>query len=93
MKTASLWQNHNFRMLFSASAFTNLGDGILAVAFPWFATLLTRDPLLIGMVAGDVGNPFFGKLLKEIQRSALEKDHLVIVSASRGTPASPRRGG
>ena len=52
MKPASLWHNHNFRMLFSASAFTNLGDGILAVAFPWFATLLTRDPLLIGMVAG-----------------------------------------
>jgi Na+/melibiose symporter-like transporter len=51
MISASLWHNRNFRLLFSASAFTNLGDGILAVAFPWFATLLTRDPLLIGMVA------------------------------------------
>lgn len=51
MTPHSLWRNRNFRYLFAASAFTNLGDGILAVAFPWFATLLTRDPVLIGMVA------------------------------------------
>lgn len=47
----SLWKNRNFRLLFAASTATNLGDGLLAVAFPWFATLLTRDPLLIGLVA------------------------------------------
>lgn len=51
MTPNSLWQNRNFRLLFSASACTNMGDGLLAVAFPWFATLLTRDPLLIGLVA------------------------------------------
>lgn len=51
MTHAQLWQNRNFRRLFAASGFTNLGDGVLAVAFPWFATLLTRDPLLIGCVA------------------------------------------
>ncbi len=47
----SLWRNRNFRLLFAASGFTNLGDGLLAVALPWFATLLTRDPLLIGLVS------------------------------------------
>jgi MFS family permease len=51
MTAPSLWKNRNFQLVFSASSFTNLGDGVLAVAFPWFATLLTRDPLLIGLVA------------------------------------------
>ncbi len=51
MTTPGLWKNRNFQLVFSASSFTNLGDGVLAVAFPWFATLLTRDPLLIGLVA------------------------------------------
>ncbi|MGV8951978.1 MAG: MFS transporter [Cypionkella sp.] len=51
MTAPSLWKNRSFQLVFSASSFTNLGDGVLAVAFPWFATLLTRDPLLIGLVA------------------------------------------
>ncbi len=51
MSFADLARNRNFRALFTASACTNLGDGLLAVAFPWFATLLTRDPVLVGAVA------------------------------------------
>ena len=47
----ALWRNHNFRFVFGASVFSHLGTGVYSVAFPWFATLLTRDPLLIGMVA------------------------------------------
>lgn len=46
-----LARNRNFRLLFSASAISNLGDGISALAFPWLATLITRDPVLIGAVA------------------------------------------
>ena len=46
-----LFHNRNYRLLFASSAATNLGDGVMAVAVPWFATLLTRDPLLIGVVA------------------------------------------
>lgn len=46
-----LTRNRNFRLLFSASAISNLGDGISALAFPWLATLITRDPMLIGAVA------------------------------------------
>ena len=46
-----LARNRNFRLLFSASAVSNLGDGISALAFPWLATLITRDPFWIGFVA------------------------------------------
>jgi len=46
-----LWMNRDFRLLFSSALATNLGDGLIAVAIPWLATLLTPDPLLIGLVA------------------------------------------
>lgn len=46
-----IWTLHNYRLLFSSSAISNLGDGVSAVAFPWLATLITRDPILIAMVA------------------------------------------
>ena len=49
--TQSLWKNRNFRLLFGATSATNLGDGLIAVAVPWLATLLTHDPFLIGLVA------------------------------------------
>ena len=38
-------------MFFSAAGVSNLGDGVSALAFPWLATLITRDPFLIGVVA------------------------------------------
>lgn len=47
--------NSNFFKLFLASAASNLGDGIALIAFPWLASLLTRDPLLIALV------PLFGR--------------------------------
>jgi MFS family permease len=37
--------------LFSASAISNLGDGIGVVAYPWLASAITRNPLLIALVA------------------------------------------
>ncbi|KMW58616.1 major facilitator superfamily MFS_1 [Candidatus Rhodobacter oscarellae] len=46
-----LTRNRNFRLFFSAAGVSNLGDGISALAFPWLATLITRDPVLIGAVA------------------------------------------
>ncbi|MCB6177789.1 MFS transporter [Rhodobacter sp. Har01] len=51
MFDSTLWRTRNFRLLFASSTATNLGDGVVAVAIPWLATLLTRDPLLIGLVA------------------------------------------
>lgn len=49
----------NFRLLFVSTAATNLGDGVVAVAVPWFATLLTRDPVLVGLVAATRQAPWF----------------------------------
>lgn len=46
-----IWSLRNYRLLFSASAISNLGDGVSALAFPWLATLITRDPVLISLVA------------------------------------------
>lgn len=37
--------------LFSASVISNLGDGIATIAYPWLASALTRNPLLIALVA------------------------------------------
>ena len=44
-------RNRGFRLLFSASAASNLGDGMAALALPWLAATITRDPVLIGLVA------------------------------------------
>ena len=46
-----LRRNRNFRLLFSATTVSNLGDGVSMVALPWLATLFTRDAFLIGVVA------------------------------------------
>jgi MFS family permease len=37
--------------LWSAVASSNVGDGLVSLAFPWLASLLTRDPLAISGVA------------------------------------------
>ncbi len=54
-----LVRNRPFRLLFSATAVSNLGDGVAALAFPWIATLLTRDPLLIALVTAATRLPWF----------------------------------
>ncbi len=51
--------NKNYRLLFTATAVSNLGDGISALAFPWLATLITRDPMLIALVAAATRLPWF----------------------------------
>lgn len=51
MAEALLFRNRNYRLLFSAGALTNLGDGLIVLALPWLATLMTSDPLAIGFVA------------------------------------------
>ncbi len=58
MATALLRRNRNFRLLFGAGTLTNLGDGLTALALPWLATLLTRDPLAIGAVAAATRLPW-----------------------------------
>ncbi|MGB7877994.1 MAG: MFS transporter, partial [Ilumatobacteraceae bacterium] len=41
----------NYFKLFSASTISNLGDGIGVIAYPWLASAITRNPLLIAVVA------------------------------------------
>jgi MFS family permease len=40
-----------YRRLFAASVVSNLGDGLGTVAYPWLASAITRNPLLIALVA------------------------------------------
>ncbi|MTA20440.1 MAG: MFS transporter, partial [Actinobacteria bacterium] len=37
--------------LWSATAISNLGDGISTVAYPWLASAITRSPILIALAA------------------------------------------
>ena len=37
--------------LWSATAITNLGDGVSVVAYPWLASAVTRSPILIAVAA------------------------------------------
>jgi len=40
-----------YRRLFAASTISNLGDGIGQIAYPWLASAVTRNPLLVALVA------------------------------------------
>ncbi len=42
---ASYWK------LWVASVVSNLGDGVAQIAYPWLASAVTRDPLLIAIIA------------------------------------------
>lgn len=41
----------NYWRLWIASVTSNLGDGIAAIAYPWLASAVTRDPVLIALIA------------------------------------------
>ncbi|MFV0307375.1 MAG: MFS transporter [Desertimonas sp.] len=41
----------NYRKLFVATTISNLGDGVSVIAYPWLASAVTRNPILIAMVA------------------------------------------
>ncbi len=51
MASSLLIKNQNFRLLFGAGTLTNLGDGLVVLALPWLATLMTQDPVAIATVA------------------------------------------
>ena len=40
----------NFHKLFGATVVSNLGDGMATVAYPWLASAITRNPLLVASV-------------------------------------------
>ncbi len=37
----------NYRKVFTATVISNLGDGVSAVGYPWLASAVTRNPMLI----------------------------------------------
>jgi len=41
----------NYWRLWSSSVVSNLGDGVSMIAYPWLASAITRDPLLIALIA------------------------------------------
>lgn len=55
----ALGKNRNYRLLFGASAISNLGDGVAVLAYPWLATLISRDPMDIAFVAFASRLPWF----------------------------------
>ncbi|HAP77528.1 MAG TPA: MFS transporter [Acidimicrobiaceae bacterium] len=42
----------NYRKVYLATAFSNVGDGMAGIAYPWLASAITRNPLLVAIVAG-----------------------------------------
>jgi MFS family permease len=41
----------SYYKLFTGTVVSNLGDGMATIAYPWLATAITRNPLLIALVA------------------------------------------
>src|SRR6478735_3629863 len=41
----------NYRKLFTASVISNLGDGVSQIGYPWLASAVTRNPVLVAVVA------------------------------------------
>jgi MFS family permease len=39
-----------YRKLFAASSVSNLGDGVGQIAYPWLASAVTRNPILVAVV-------------------------------------------
>ncbi len=77
----------------STETYSRVWDAAQAVGYapnPVAQSLKSGRARLIGMVVGDISNPFFGRLLKEVERLALEKNHLVIVSDSGLDPVRER---
>ena len=50
-KTRDVPLGPSYRKLFGASVISNLGDGVGIVAYPWLASAVTRNPLLVALVA------------------------------------------
>lgn len=40
----------NYRKLYIATALSNIGDGMSSIAYPWLATAITRNPLLVALI-------------------------------------------
>ncbi len=41
----------NYRKVYTASVISNLGDGVAQIGYPWLASAVTRNPVLVALVA------------------------------------------
>ena len=41
----------NYRRVYAASVISNLGDGVAQIGYPWLASAVTRNPILVALVA------------------------------------------
>lgn len=48
-----------YRRFLAAAGLSNLGDGIATLALPWVAAMITRDAVLVGLVAASTRAPWF----------------------------------
>ncbi|HEV2515760.1 MAG TPA: LacI family DNA-binding transcriptional regulator [Devosia sp.] len=56
------------------------------VADPLAQSLARGRSRMIGLVVGNVGNPFFGDIRRELENYALEHEHFVLITDSSGKP-------
>ena len=91
ISTVSLTLNHPDRV--SVETKRKVAEAARAVGYtanPIAQSLKRGRSRLIGMVVTDITNPFFGNLLQEIERCAMEADYLVIVSDTAGREANEK---
>jgi LacI family transcriptional regulator len=87
ISTVSLALNETGRV--GADTYQRIWAAAQAVGYapnPVAQSLKSGRSRLIGMLVGDISNPFFGRMLKGVERSAIDHKHLVIVSDSGGNP-------
>jgi LacI family transcriptional regulator len=91
ISTVSLALNAPDRV--SAETRARIEDAARQVGFsanPIAQSLKRGRSRLIGMVVADITNPFFGRLLREIERCAMDSDYLVVVSDTNGSAENER---
>ncbi|WP_404402110.1 LacI family DNA-binding transcriptional regulator [Pelagibacterium halotolerans] len=68
----------------------NAAAAVGYVADPLAQSLARGRSRMIGFVVGNVGNPFFGDIRRELENYALEHEHFVLVTDSSGKPDRER---
>ncbi len=76
-----------YRKLYLSTAISNIGDGMSTIAYPWLATAITRNPLLISVVAAAQRLPWLvftlpaGVITDRVDR----RKAMVLMDVVRGT--------
>lgn len=71
----------------SQKTLDRIRDAVAAVGYvadPLAQSLARGKSRMIGLVVGNVGNPFFGDIRRELENYALEHEHFVVITDSSG---------